>query len=77
MGYMKNLRCRECRREYPKEALHVCEYCFGPLEVAYDYEKIAKVLTRATIRKRPPNMWRYAELMPLEGEPTVGLCLVL
>ncbi len=72
MGYVHALKCRECAKEYPKEALHVCEYCFGPLEVSYDYEAIGKVLTREVIESREPNMWRYRELLPLEGPPTVG-----
>ena len=72
MSYMKALKCRECGKEYPKEALHVCELCFGPLEVAYEYEKIKGVLSREIIEKRAPNMWRYKELLPIEGEPTVG-----
>ncbi len=72
MSFIKALKCRECAKEYPKEALHVCEYCFGPLEVAYEYDKIAKVLTREVIESREPNMWRYKELLPLEGEPSVG-----
>lgn len=72
MSFMKSLKCRECGKEYPKEALHVCELCFGPLEVNYDYEGIKKVLSRETIAKRRPNMWRYKELLPLDGEPSVG-----
>ena len=72
MSYVKALKCRECAKEYPKEALHVCEYCFGPLEVSYDYDEIGKVLTRELIESREPNMWRYKELLPLEGPPTVG-----
>ncbi|OGP12672.1 MAG: threonine synthase [Deltaproteobacteria bacterium GWA2_54_12] len=72
MSYMKALKCRECGKEYPKEALHVCELCFGPLEVAYEYDKIKSVLSREIIEKRAPNMWRYKELLPIEGEPTVG-----
>src|SRR3989337_618401 len=72
MSFIKALRCRECAKEYPKTALHVCEYCFGPLEVAYEYEKIKNSLTREMIEKRPANMWRYKELLPVEGEPTVG-----
>ena len=72
MSYMKALKCRECGKEYPKEALHVCELCFGPLEVSYEYDKIKGVLSRAAIEKRPANMWRYRELLPLDGEPTVG-----
>ncbi len=72
MSYVKALTCRECGKDFPKEALHVCEYCFGPLEVSYNYEAIGKVLTRELIESRGPNMWRYRELLPLEGEPTVG-----
>lgn len=72
MSYVKGLRCRECGREYPKEPLHVCEFCFGPLEVVYNYPAIRKVLDRKTISRRPPNMWRYKELLPVDGDPTVG-----
>lgn len=73
MSYVKGLRCRECSREYPKEALFVCEYCFGPLEVVYDYEKIVKILTHKEIESRPENLWRYKELLPIDKEPTDGL----
>lgn len=72
MSYIKGLKCRECGREYPKEALFVCEYCFGSLEVTYDYEKIKEKLTRDEIESRPKNIWRYRELLPLEGKPTDG-----
>jgi len=73
MSFVKGLRCRECGRKYPKEALYVCEYCFGPLEVDYDYEKIKERLSRETIGSRPKNLWRYRELLPIDGEPTDGL----
>jgi threonine synthase len=71
--HVTGLRCRECGKEYPKAAVHVCEFCFGPLEVSYDYASIGKVLTRAAIESRAPTMWRYAELLPLDGPPAVGL----
>jgi threonine synthase len=71
-GFMKALKCRECGREYPLEATHVCEFDFGPLEVAYDYDRIKRSLTRKAIESRPQNMWRYRELLPVAGEPTVG-----
>ena len=71
-GFMKALKCRECGREYPLTATHVCEFDFGPLEVAYDYDRIKKSLTRDVICQRPQNMWRYRELLPVAGEPTVG-----
>ena len=72
MSFMKGLRCRECSREYPKEALYVCEYCFGSLEVAYDYEAIRKVFTREKILKGPKSLWRYRELLPIDGAPSAG-----
>jgi threonine synthase len=71
-GFMKALKCRECGREYALTATHVCEFDFGPLEVAYDYDRIKKSLTRAAIQSRPQTMWRYRELLPVAGEPTVG-----
>jgi threonine synthase len=71
-GFMKALKCRECGREYPLAATHVCEFDFGPLEVAYDYDRIKRSLTRAAIQSRPQTMWRYHELLPVAGEPTVG-----
>jgi threonine synthase len=72
-SFVLALRCRECGKDYPKTAIHVCEFCFGPLEVAYDYPAIGKALSRAVIESRPPTMWRYAELLPLDSPPTVGL----
>ena len=71
-GFMKALKCRECGREYPLEATHVCEFDFGPLEVAYDYDKIKKSLTKDSLAKRPQTMWRFRELLPVAEEPTVG-----
>ena len=73
MSYVKGLKCRECSREFPKEALYVCEYCFGPLEVDYDYEGIKKKLTKKVIESRAKNLWRYRELMPIDKDPTDGL----
>ncbi|MDP3296820.1 MAG: threonine synthase [Thermodesulfovibrionia bacterium] len=69
MGYIKGLKCRECDREYPVDPIYVCEFCFGPLEVVYDYEKIRQSLTRDKIQSRPHNLWRYRELLPIDGEP--------
>src|ERR1043166_286253 len=71
-GFMKALKCRECGREYPLAATHVCEFDFGPLEVVYDYERIKKTLSRTIIASRPHTMWRYRELLPVAFEPTVG-----
>src|SRR5437660_7134638 len=72
-GFMKSLKCRECGREYPLTATHVCEFDFGPLEVVYDYDRIKASLTPAAIQSRARSMWRFRELLPLAGDPTVGL----
>src|SRR5215813_5199929 len=71
-GFMRALKCRECGREYPLTANHVCEFDFGPLEVVYDYDRIKRSLTREAIQSRAKGMWRYRELLPVAGEPTVG-----
>ncbi len=73
MSFVLGLKCRECSRDYPKEPLHVCEYCFGPLEVVYDYEGIGRVISRESIEAGPNSMWRYRPLLPIDGEPAVGL----
>jgi threonine synthase len=73
MPKMKALVCRECGKDYPTAAIHVCELCFGPLEVKYDYEAIKQVVSRQKIEAGPHSMWRYADLLPIEGAPTVGL----
>jgi threonine synthase len=54
VSFVEGLRCRECGNAYDKAPIHVCEFCFGPLEVAYDYAAIGKVLTRALIESRAP-----------------------
>jgi threonine synthase len=73
MDKMKGLKCKECGKGYPPVALHVCEFCFGPLEVAYDYDAIAKNISRAKIEQGPSSLWRYKDFLPIMGEPTVGL----
>ena len=71
MPFIEGLRCRECARVYPAEALHVCDYCFGPLEVTYDYEAIADHVTAESIAAGPDTIWRYADLLPVEAEAPV------
>src|SRR3954453_16535521 len=68
MSFARALRCRECGREYPLTPSHVCEFCFGPLEVTYDYEGIKKSISRESIGRGPESLWRYADLLPVEGE---------
>ncbi|MGH9169997.1 MAG: threonine synthase [Acidimicrobiales bacterium] len=73
MSSVVGLSCRECSRSYAAEAVHVCEYCFGPLEVAYDYEAMRSVVSRQSIAAGPPDIWRYAELLPVGDAAPVSL----
>jgi len=73
MSKIKGLKCKECSKRYPAEPLHVCEFCFGPLEVEYDYDFIRQGITREQILQGPKSLWRYQALLPIEKEPTVGL----
>jgi threonine synthase len=70
---VQGLRCRECARTYPAEALHACEWCFGPLEVVYDYDAIAAAVSREAIAAGPASIWRYAELLPASRQGAVDL----
>jgi threonine synthase len=73
VSHVTGLRCRECGREFPAEALHVCDFCFGPLEVAYDYDAIAASITRESIAAGPRSIWRYRDLLPVDDESPVDL----
>jgi threonine synthase len=73
LPFVEGLRCRECARPYPAEALHVCEWCFGPLEVVYDYDAIAAVITPERIAAGPQTIWRYADLLPASPVGAVDL----
>jgi threonine synthase len=73
LPFVEGLRCRECGRAYPAEALHVCEWCFGPLEVVYDYEAIAGSISRQSVAAGPNTIWRYADLLPAGAEGAVDL----
>ncbi len=59
------LRCRECGKTWGNQPRSICDDCFSPLEITYDYEAVRAEFTRETIAQRPPNMWRYSELLPL------------
>jgi threonine synthase len=73
VDFVSGLRCRECGRAYPAEALHVCDYCFGPLEVTYDYERVAATMTRERVEAGPRSIWRYADLLPVADAAPVDL----
>jgi len=59
------LRCRECAKTWGNQPRSICDACFSPLEVTYDYDAARASFTRERIDSRAPNMWRYSELLPL------------
>src|SRR5215467_2636095 len=73
MSFVKALRCKECGADYAIEPRTVCDADFGPVEVAFDYGAMKGVVTRARIEAGPRSLWRYRDLLPIEGEPRVGL----
>ena len=72
MSYVIGLKCRECERRYPKEALFVCEYCFGPLEVEYDHARLKREVPRSKIERGPKSLWRYRDFLPVDQTPVSG-----
>ena len=73
MARLKSLKCRECGETYPLEPMNVCELCFGPLEIEYDYEEIARLVSREQIAAGPDTIWRYKDLLPIEGDKVVDM----
>ena len=73
MAHVNGLRCRECGREYAADPIYTCEWCFGPLEVAYDYDAIRAATSREQIAAGPATLWRYADLLPVESDVAVDL----
>src|SRR3989441_9210678 len=59
------LRCRECGKTWGNQPRSLCEDCFSPLEVTYDYDSIRRLVSRQLFASRAPNLWRYRELLPL------------
>jgi len=73
VAHVQGLRCRECGRSFPAAALHVCDFCFGPLEVAYDYAAVAASVSRESIAAGPPTIWRYGAMLPVAHDDAVDL----
>ena len=73
MVHVQGLKCRECGREYEAAPIYTCEWCFGPLEVAYDYDAIAKAASREKIAAGPLSLWRYSDLLPVVADAAVDL----
>jgi threonine synthase len=70
MSALVGLQCHVCKTPFPAAALYVCDRCLGPLEPVYDYASVR--VTREEIERRPKNLWRYRELLPIAGEPRTG-----
>jgi len=68
MSYARALRCRKCGREYPVQPLSLCDFCLSPLDVSYDYKAMARVLSREKLAGGPLSMWRYRDMLPVEGK---------
>lgn len=67
------LKCKECGAEYEAKAVHVCEFCFGPLEVVYDYSALARTVTRQSIAAGPKSIWRYRSFLPVATENPIDV----
>jgi threonine synthase len=67
------LQCKECETTYPLDARYVCENCFGPLEVAYDFSDIDAAEAKRKIQAGPQTIWRYADFLPFTGPAAPGL----
>ena len=68
MSYARALRCRKCGQEYPVQPMNLCDFCFSPLEVVYDYKAMASGLSREKLAGGPLSMWRYRDMLPVEGK---------
>ncbi len=68
MGYARALRCQKCGQEYPIQPINPCELCLSPLEVSYDYQAMAKELSREKLAMGPLSMWRYRDMLPVEDK---------
>lgn len=68
MSFAIGLRCRKCGQEYPLEPMRVCNFCLSPLDVAYDYKAIYRVINKDVISSGPRSIWRYHHLLPVDGE---------
>ena len=69
MKFVTGLTCHLCGATYEPRANWVCS-CLGPLEVTYDYEAVRSAISRRLIESRPPSLWRYQELLPVETPRT-------
>ena len=68
MSFAQSLRCRKCGREYELKPINLCEFCLSPLDIAYDYQSMSAEVSREKIANGPRGMWRYKDLLPIDGD---------
>jgi threonine synthase len=73
MSSLEALKCKECGERYPLDARYVCDVCFGPLEVAYDFSGLKAEEAKRRIQGGPHDIWRYADFLPFEQRPQTAL----
>lgn len=73
MQHVKSLKCRECNSKYAIAPINACEFCFGPLEVEYDYDAIRNSVTRKSIESGPNTIWRYHDFLPVDKEVAIDI----
>ena len=62
-----SLQCRECKKEYDSTFKYICDECFGPLDVKYDFPSVSK----DAFTNREKTYWRYFELLPIEHKSNI------
>ena len=64
---VESLKCKECGTAYELDARYVCENCFGPLEVAYDFSGLDAAEAKRRIQAGSQGIWRYRDFLPFKG----------
>ena len=72
MSEVKSLKCRECPEEYDISPKYVCDMCFGPLEISYNWDEIKKSVNKDSIINGPKSIWRYKSLLPIDGNDVIS-----
>jgi threonine synthase len=75
VSFLSHIECSVCRSAHdPKRLLTVCEKCGQMLAARYHLDRVAGAVTQAELQRRPPGMYRFRELTPLDdGEEPVSL----
>ena len=73
LSHVKSLKCRECNSKYAIHPINACEFCFGPLEVEYDYDSIRNTVTKKSIESGPNTIWRYHDFLPVDKEVAIDI----